>query len=152
MDERIVASLIEVRNLDATSADTFEAQLPALLASLPAHGLLEVTLPFDPAGCLPILRERGVGATIAVETGRCWVIELRGSDAPEVMDLRDLEPPLPMQRILEGCARLGPGEALFARTPLYPRMLFPQLKRRSLVWHAIEELDESALVCVARPS
>lgn len=57
-----------------------------------------------------------------------------------------------MQRILEAVAELAPGERLLARTPCYPRMLFPQLERRGLHWTAVEEPDGSGLVCVRRPA
>jgi len=71
--------------------------------------------------------------------------------APEVLDLRDLEAPEPLQRILEACAALAPGASLAARTPRYPEMLLPQLERRGLAWRVVEEPDGSGLVRVRRP-
>ena len=76
----------------------------------------------------------------------------RFADAGATLDLRDLEAPEPMQRILEAAARLAPGGALLARTPCFPRMLFPQLERRRLAWAAVEEPDETGLVYVRRPA
>lgn len=76
-----------------------------------------------------------------------------GCDAgEEVLDLRDLEAPGPLERILEASARLAPGASLLARTPRYPRLLFPHLEQRALEWKAREQRDGSALVWIRRPA
>ncbi|MFQ5698684.1 MAG: DUF2249 domain-containing protein [Myxococcota bacterium] len=67
------------------------------------------------------------------------------------LDLRDLEAPEPLRRILEAVAALGPGDSLVARTPRYPRMLFGQLEKRGLEWEAREESDGSATLSIRRP-
>ncbi len=152
MGESNAQALIESRDFEGGSAEDIELHMPPLFAVVPARGVLEVAFPFEPEDCIRISQERGLHAAIAVRAKGRWVLELRHSEAPEVMDLRDCEPPLPLERILEASARLAPGEALFARTPRYPRMLFPQLERRGLAWHAVHECDESALVCVRKPN
>jgi uncharacterized protein (DUF2249 family) len=75
----------------------------------------------------------------------------RPAPEAEILDLRDLEAPEPLQRILEASAHLAPGQSLRARTPRYPRMLFPHLEARGLEWEAQEQADGSALVHVRRP-
>ena len=120
------------------------------LAELPREGVLKLQGVADPRALIAELRERGVCAE-AVSGGAAH-LELRPAGARPVLDLRDLEAPEPMQRVLEAAARLDPGEALLARTPCYPRMLFPQLERRGLVWQAVEECDGSGLVHVRRPN
>jgi hypothetical protein len=69
-----------------------------------------------------------------------------------LLDLRELEAPLPLERILEASAGLAPRDALLARTPCFPRPLFPHLDDRGLEWEALEESDGSALVYVRRPA
>jgi len=121
------------------------------LAELPREGALKLQGVVDPQALIAELRERGVCAEAEPVSGGSARLELRPAGARPVLDLRDLEAPEPMQRVLEAAARLGPGEALLARTPCYPRMLFPQLERRGLVWQAVEECDGSGLVHVRRP-
>jgi hypothetical protein len=75
-----------------------------------------------------------------------------GCEAQEMLDLRDLEAPEPLERILEASARLAPGGSLLAHTPRYPRLLFPHLEQRSLEWKAREQRDGSALVWIRRPA
>ncbi len=151
MNELDPQALIEARDFEGGSPDDVESQMPQLFAAVPARGVLEVAFSFDPEPGLRSAQECGPHAVVAVQARGRWVLELRHPEAPAVMDLRDCEPPLPLERILEASARLAPGEAVFARTPRIPRMLFPQLERRGLAWHVIREPDESALVCVQRP-
>jgi uncharacterized protein (DUF2249 family) len=75
-----------------------------------------------------------------------------GASAGPILDLRELEAPEPMQRILEAAAKLAPGGALLARTPCYPRPLLAQLAGRSLGFAAAEEPDGTGLVYVRRPA
>jgi hypothetical protein len=129
------------------------AALAALLdawARTPRDGVTKLVLRFDPSPLLAQLAARGVPAAVTGDGHGCWALELRGPDAPPPMDLRELEAPEPLQRILEASAALSPGSALLARTPRFPRMLIPQLERRSLYWEAFEEPDETALVYVRR--
>jgi len=72
--------------------------------------------------------------------------------APAIDDLRDLEAPEPMERILAATARLAPGEAYSAHVPRYPRLLLPRLEERGLLYEVVEEPDGTALVHVRRPS
>jgi hypothetical protein len=71
---------------------------------------------------------------------------------PALMDLCELEAPLPMEQVLEAAALLQPGHTLIARTPSFPRPLLAQLDRRELDWEAAEASDKSGLVWVGRPS
>ena len=72
--------------------------------------------------------------------------------APAIDDLRDLEAPEPMERILAATAGLAPGEAYAARVPRYPRLLLPRLEERGLLYEVVEEPDGTALVQVRRPT
>jgi hypothetical protein len=122
-----------------------------LLEDVASDGVLEVRFGFDPSELIAMLAERGFRAEVAVRGGADWVLSVRAHGAPEILDLRDLEAPEPLERILEASAALVPGAALLARTPRPPRMLLPQLERRALAWEMIEEPDGSGLVWVQRP-
>ena len=72
--------------------------------------------------------------------------------APAIDDLRDLEAPEPMERVLAATARLAPGGTYAARVPRHPRLLLPRLEERGLLYEVIEEPDGTALVRVRRPT
>jgi uncharacterized protein (DUF2249 family) len=55
-----------------------------------------------------------------------------------VLDVRDLEPPQPMVRVLEAAERLGPGDELEVRHDRRPVFLYPQLDERGFA----HETDE----------
>lgn len=71
-----------------------------------------------------------------------------GGDAPAcgcaarrvVIDVRGLEPPAPMARVLEACDRLGPGEVLEVVHERRPTFLYPLLDERGLA-HETDESD-----------
>jgi len=113
--------------------------------------VLEIELDLDPAGFLDDLAERGAHAGRRRLAPRRWLLTLQPAGDRALLDLSDLEAPLPMECILEAAAGLEPGEALIARTPCYPNPLLAQLDRRGLDWEAVESDDKSALVWVGRP-
>ena len=50
------------------------------------------------------------------------------------LDIRDLDPPEPMVRILGAAEKLHPGETLSAQLRREPVFLFPQLEKRGFRW------------------
>jgi hypothetical protein len=127
------------------------ARLLDARAHIPRDGVTKLALHSDPANLLESLAARGIDVSATEDGHGGWALELPGPDAQPPLDLRDLEALEPLQRILEACASIAPGASLLARTPRFPRMLMPQLERRSLYWEAFEEPDETALVYVRRP-
>ncbi len=73
-----------------------------------------------------------------------------GIDASDIVDLRGLEAPEPMVRILEAGTRLGPGERYLALLPHVPHPLFPHLETRGLAWQICEQADGCAVVVIRR--
>ncbi len=63
-----------------------------------------------------------------------------------VLDVRGLEPPLPLVRVLETLDGLGPGDTLEVRHDRRPVLLYPQLEDRGFV-HETDE-PEPGLVRV----
>ena len=68
----------------------------------------------------------------------------------EIIDLRNLEAPEPMEKILLASAQLEAGDHLLARFPHVPKPLFPHLHARGLIWKVLEEEDGSAVVLIRR--
>ena len=66
---------------------------------------------------------------------------------PPIVDLRDLEPCEPMERVLEALVRLEPGAVFVARMPRYPRLLVDKLrKHRDCRWSIEEQADGTAIL------
>ena len=74
------------------------------------------------------------------------------SEIPETHDLRGLESPEPLEKILLVCTRLKPGEKFLAHLPHVPNPLFPHLEARGLDWKVFSEVDGSARVLIWRAS
>jgi uncharacterized protein (DUF2249 family) len=121
------------------------------LQALPEGSVLEIELDFDPSDFLDELAERGAHPRLEKIARRRWMLLLQPPGESELLDLCDLEAPLPMEQILEAAAELRPGEALIARTPCFPRPLLAQLDGRELDWEAAEAADASGLIWVGRP-
>ena len=77
-------------------------------------------------------------------------LNVQEAEAPEVNDLRDLEAPEPMEKILLACTKMMPGEHYLAHLPHVPDPLFPHLEMRGLRWKVFVESDGSALVLIWR--
>ena len=73
-------------------------------------------------------------------------------EKPDIVDLRDLEAPEPMEKVLLACAQLDAGEFFLAHLPHVPMPLFPHLELRGLRWWVYEEADQSALVLIRKES
>jgi hypothetical protein len=72
------------------------------------------------------------------------------ADIPEAVDLRGLEAPEPMEKILLACTQMPADELYLAHLPHIPEPLFPLLDIRGLKWQVFEEPDGSALVLIRR--
>jgi hypothetical protein len=72
------------------------------------------------------------------------------SEIPEVIDLRGLEAPEPIEKILLACTHMTADEQYLAHLPHVPEPLFPHLEMRGLKWQVFEEPDGSALVLIRR--
>lgn len=137
---------LDVRPILASGSDPLETILAAL-TELPRGGLLRVTAPFRPAPLVRLLSGLGHGVIEWPPHRGAFVVEVVKGDVP-VLDLRDLEAPEPMVRVLEAAGALRPGEVLLARVPRVPRPLLAEIARRGLRAWAAEAPDESGIVRV----
>lgn len=141
---------LDVRPLLAQGTDPLGTVLTTV-AALPPDGALELVAPFRPTPLLRLLGGRGYRVSARERADGAWDVEALGPAAPEVVDLRDLAAPEPLERVLLATAELAPGSAYLARVPRYPRLLLPRLAERGLLWAVQEAHDGSALLHVRRP-
>ena len=78
------------------------------------------------------------------------IFTVLGSQTPDIIDLRDLEAPEPMEKVLLACSQLDAGDFFLAHLPHVPTMLFPHLETRGLNWWVHEEEDHSALLLIRK--
>ena len=135
---------------DDTEAD--ELKLLAALEKMPDKGILKLTTPNRPVDLIELLQSREYRVNVRHWQNNAWDIEVLASDTPEIVDLREMEAPEPMQIILMACTHMGKDDSYLARLPHVPTMLFPQLLARGLAWYVHEEEDNSALLMVRRES
>ncbi len=140
---------LDVRPLLGRGTDPFDA-ITAALAEVGAAGVLVVTAPFRPAPLIKLLTGRGHAVQVQVLGPRHFVIEVIHRGGPEPEDLRDLEPPEPLERVLVATRDLAPGGVYLARLPRHPRLLLPRLEERGLGFRVHEHHDGTALLRVHR--
>jgi len=100
-----------------------------------------------PSGDWEVVFEPGVSATTAdLARAERPAGPAGPADAAGVeLDLRGLEPPLPLVRILQAVASLPPGIQLHARTDRQPHHLYAQLESRG--WRGeSEEQDDGSFI------
>jgi hypothetical protein len=80
------------------------------------------------------------------------IIEQGGAhDGGQVLDLRELEAPGPLEHVLLRVASLGAGDSFVAWTPRVPQLLLPKLLERGCQYLLESAPDGSALVYIERP-
>ncbi len=136
----------DVRPLLAAGQGPIGAILQAVHA-LPPGGSLRLIAPFEPvplyarlgdAGFDHAVRQRGDGAYEVTFSPRAP----RRPD-PMLLDLRGLEPPQPMMRVLEEIEGLPDGGVILARTRFRPVHLLEILEQRGYVGDSAEQPDGS---------
>jgi uncharacterized protein (DUF2249 family) len=66
------------------------------------------------------------------------------------LDLRGLEPPQPLVRVLEALAQLPSDGGIEVRTDRRPMHLYAQLERRGFAWKDVEQPDGSHVTQIHR--
>lgn len=145
---------LDVRPLLSAGQEPFQLIMKTVDALAPGQ-TLRLLAPFRPVPLFSVMARRGYEASDRALEGGDWeVVFARGRDAEaeaglsaglkpeaaswpaaiEELDLRDLQPPDPMVRILEALEELRAGEVLFALLAREPVFLFPELERRGHEW------------------
>lgn len=137
--------LLDVRPILAQGIDPLTAILAAL-QPLTVGSVLVITAPFRPRPLEALLASKGHGITVVDGSDGHWSTLVRVADPTPLWDLRDLEPPEPLERIVALVRTLPPAAVLLALVPRAPRWLLPQLELMGCQ-HALAELaDGSALL------
>jgi uncharacterized protein (DUF2249 family) len=151
------------------------ARIMATVDGLGPDGVLVLTAPFEPVPLYRVLSRRGFAHFTEGYAADHWMVwfyrdpagaaapagparaarpaakPAAGTPAPAIgpvrLDVRGLEPPLPMVRVLEAVETLAPGQRLEVLHDRRPLFLYPQLEARGLR-HVTDE-PEPGLVRIA---
>lgn len=137
--------LLDVRPILAQGIDPLTAILAAL-QPLTRDSVLVIAAPFRPRPLEALLASKGHGITVVEGQGGVWSTVVRVADSAPLLDLRDLDPPEPLQRILALVRTLPAGGVLAALVPRAPRWLLPQLDQLGYTHSLAELADGSALL------
>lgn len=145
MDDTVIT--LDVREHLNAGHETFSAIMQAL-SRLEAHQKLLLIAPFEPVPLYSIMAAKGFEFASTPRDNGKW--EVLFSPAVEekpgaIMDLdvRGLEPPEPLVKILEAVAALPKRANPRAHTDRRPVHLYPQLEERSYTGESEEQPDGS---------
>jgi uncharacterized protein (DUF2249 family) len=142
--------VLDVRPLLSQGIDPLENVLSAVEAVGPG-GVVKLSVPFRPAPLIALLSARGHRLRDEQCGPRLWTLEIIVGGRPLPEDLRSLEAPEPLERVLEACGGLAEGSVYLARLPRNPTLLVPHLRQRGLGFQVHEEADGTAFLRVYRP-
>jgi uncharacterized protein (DUF2249 family) len=140
------------------------ATIMAAVRSLADGQALELRVPFEPIPLYGVLAKRGFAHWVesrAIDDWSAWFYRdgaaaaaepTAGGTAPPrtvTLDVRGLEPPLPLVRVLERLDALAPDEQLEIIHSRRPMFLYPQLDDRGFV-HETEERGPGVVRIVVR--
>lgn len=129
------------------------ARIMAAVKGLAAGQALVLRAPFQPVPLYDVLGKRGLAHWTERRDADDWAVWFyrepegaarvpatvpTGAGGASTLDVRGLEAPLPMQRVLERLEDLGPGQTLEVVHSRRPLFLYPQLDDRGFV----HETDE----------
>jgi uncharacterized protein (DUF2249 family) len=142
--DRLRAVELDVRADIRQGKEPFARIMAAVEALAPGEALV-IRAPFEPAPLYRVLGRRGFrhwAERLAADDWRVWFWPAAGAEAhaprdrvasaemSPTLDVRGLEPPLPMVRILERLDALPAGATLTVLHERRPLFLYPQLDER----------------------
>lgn len=148
---------LDVRPAIAAGEEPFPA-IMAAIRGLPPGGVLRLLAPFEPAPLLRLLGGRGWRTHVAWDGETCqasfWMPPVQGEIEPQVagdrlvkgpdgavLDVRGLEPPEPLMRVL-GALEDASNLPLTVVHHREPALLFPKLQERGLRWEITRDGDD----------
>lgn len=127
----LVPYVLDVRPILSGGEEPFSHIQEAVRKLLPGQALL-LKAPFEPYPLYHFMKQQGYDAFPQEGASGQWEILFTPGEkqetAEEVLDLRDLEPPEPMQKALEAAALLGRTDSLAIRTRFRPVHLLDRLE------------------------
>jgi len=122
-------------------------RIMAAVDGLPPGGALQLRAPIEPVPLYGVLGRRGFAHWSEQHAPHDWTVWFYPAQVS--LDVRGLEPPDPMLRVLEALARLAPGQRLEVRHDRQPIFLYPQLDERGFV-HETDEPEPGLVRIVIR--
>lgn len=141
------------------------ARIMAAVKSLGEGQVLVLRAPFEPIPLYDVLAKRGFAHFTEFRADDGWSVWFhRGAAAPApaapatgcplrtvTIDVRRLEPPQPMVRVLQRLDTLGPAEQLEVLHDRRPMFLYPQLEERGFVHETAEPEPGLVRILISRP-
>jgi AcrR family transcriptional regulator/uncharacterized protein (DUF2249 family) len=140
---------IDVRPILAAHGEPLPEVLSCLAELAPGSGL-RVVAPFAPAPLVKLLASRGHHVELEEVGPERFHLDVVVGGEPTPVDLRELEAPEPLERVLQAVADLRTGAVLHARTPRVPVLLLGRLEERGLDY-AVVDGPSGAWLWVRRP-
>jgi uncharacterized protein (DUF2249 family) len=140
------------------------SRIMAAVSALGPGQVLVLRAPFEPVPLYGVMGERGFAHWTESPAPDDWCVWFYREAAAEsggacarapqaagtlVLDVRGLEPPKPMVRVLEALDRLAPGQRLEVRHDRRPIFLYPQLEDRGFA-HETDEPEPGLVRIVIR--
>lgn len=156
--DRLRVVEVDVRDDIQRGEEPFARIMAAVKAVGPAEALV-VRAPFEPVPLYDVLGRRGLAHWTEQRAPDDWCVWFhRGASVPvpaatpsaaATLDVRGLEPPLPMVRVLERLDTLEPGDVLTVLHARRPLFLYPQLDERGFQ-HETDEPEPGLVRIVIR--
>lgn len=122
--------------------------------SLPPGAALRLIAPFEPVPLYAKLGDAGLDHAARLRDDGAFEIlftpRSSGRPVPVLLDLRDLEPPQPMMRVLEEIDVLPGGGVIVALTRFHPVHLLEILEQRGFEAESAEQTDGSHETIIQR--
>ena len=125
------------------------SKIMTAVAKLGSGGVLVLRALFEPTPLYRMLGRRGFAHWTEQHGADDWSVWFYPDLV--VLDVRGLEPPEPMVRVLTALDRLAPGQRLEVRHGRCPTLLYPQLEDRGFV-HETDEPESGLVRIVIRHS
>lgn len=160
---------VDVRPILRAGGEPFELIMSAVNALAPGQGL-RLFATFEPTPLFHVLGARGFSHVAKPIDGGDWEVLFQPSGAVRPdgaparpasgdgawpapvrrLDLRDLDPPEPMVRILAALEAMAAGEVLAALLCREPVFLLPELAKRGHAWRGGFEPDRKTYALLVR--
>ena len=148
--------ILDVRPQLRAGHEPFSTIMDAVKALAPGQGLA-IRAIFEPSPLYGLFAARGFKSQTHQLADDDWLLDFQPADAPapaaafEEMDVRGLEPPEPLVRILARCQALQDGRTLKVLHERRPEMLYPRLEGQGLVHRTEERADGLVEIYITRP-
>lgn len=144
--------VVDVRDDLQRGVEPF-ARIMGAVSALAPGGVIVLRAPFAPQPLYVVLERRGLAHWTerrAADDWAVWIWSDRAAAVTMPLDVRGLEPPEPMTRILERLDTLEPGVTLDVVHDRHPIFLYPQLDARGFAYETEEEAPGRVRIRIRR--